>query len=152
MNDYTQNKLITISEVQSYINGIEFQKNRILNQSLQGADVSPTHDADFYMVILRRLYRIIEQHSETNSAVANLKGKFQHLYKKIKIRDHFEHEVNHKTFPQITPGITVVGGLVVNDTNPHIISGDQQWLLIDDHNSVIDLANQFVILIGQDKT
>ncbi|MFZ1292436.1 MAG: hypothetical protein WAR79_20255 [Melioribacteraceae bacterium] len=152
MTDEERQTHLLISEVESGINALEFQKKRMLNyELLLNENVSPTHDADFYMVVLRRLFRIIEKYAKNDSSVANLKGKFQHLYEKIKIRDHFEHEVNYENFQQISPGIIVVCGLVNNQTNPHIVSGDKQWLLFDDHKSIIDLMNQFLRLINMKK-
>lgn len=137
-----------VAEVESMIRSLEFQKERILNQEVLNQNVKPTHDADFYMVILRRLFRTIEKKAKIDSSIANLKGKFQHLYEKIKIRDHFEHEVDYENIPHASPGIIVIGGLVINKTNPHIISGDKKWLLIDDHESMIDLMNQFLQIIN----
>jgi hypothetical protein len=53
--------------------------------------IDPLHDADFYFILLRRLYRIVEEEAKINSRVANLKGQYRDLYPKIHIRDHVEH-------------------------------------------------------------
>ena len=82
-------KMRFVSDVQSEVVALDFQRDRVLSggSSALPAGVCPTLDADFYMVLLRRLFRRIEavQH---DSRVANLKGKFPDLHRKIKIRDH----------------------------------------------------------------
>lgn len=132
-----------VSEIQSEIVSLDFQRDRIMQpQNSQRTMVKPTHDADFYMVLLRRLYRRIEE-AQHDSRVANLKGKFSGLHKKIKIRDHFEHEVDLDNFPQYAPGIVIVGGLVINGDQSHIVSGDRKWFLFADHDQFKKLLADF---------
>lgn len=134
------------SEIQSEIVSLDFQCDRILqSSSIQNNGVKPTHDADFYMILLRRLYRRMED-AQHDSRVANLKGKFDGLHKKIKIRDHFEHEVDFDNFPQYSPGIFIVGGLVINGDQSHIVSGDKKWFLFADHDQFKTLLSDFVKL------
>ena len=112
-------KMRFASEMESEIRGLDFQRNRIFEFSHNnGPEIpKPTHDADFYMVLLRRLYRCIEK-EQHDSRVGNLKGKFNGIHKKIKIRDHYEHEINYKTFSHATSGIMIVGSVVINETDP----------------------------------
>ncbi|PJC30798.1 hypothetical protein CO051_04915 [Candidatus Roizmanbacteria bacterium CG_4_9_14_0_2_um_filter_39_13] len=136
-----------VFEIESKIRGLDFQRKRIFEffPNNDPESPKPTHDADFYMVLLRRLYRRIEN-EQYDSRVGNLKGRFSGLHKKIKIRDHYEHDINYKTFPHITPGIMIVCGVVINKTNPHIISGDKKWLLNEDHEKFKNLLSEFVKL------
>lgn len=140
-------KIRFMSGIESEIKGLDLQHKRIFEFSPNNDPDSPkpTHDADFYMVLLRRLYRQIED-EQHDSRVGNLKGKFEGIHKKIKIRDHFEHEIDYETFPHITPGVMVVGGLVINETNPHIVSGNQTWLLNEDHKKFKNLMLEFANL------
>jgi hypothetical protein len=143
------------SEIQSEIVSLDFQRDRIMqSSSMQHNGLKPTHDADFYMVLLRRLYRRIEE-AQHDSRVANLKGKFSGLHKKIKIRDHFEHEVDLDNFPQYAPGIVIVGGLVINGDQSHIVSGDRKWFLIADHDQfkklLADFANFYPFAVKVEK-
>ena len=152
MEKEQREKMRFSSGIESKIRRLDFQRERILKSSPENEAFSTPgagHDADFYMVLLRRLYRWIEAAAKHDSRVANLKGKSSALCEKIKIRDHFEHfepEADYEKIPQITPGIIVVGGVVTNDTNPHIISGDQKWLLNEDHEEFKNLLGRFVEL------
>ncbi|AKM83921.1 TPA: hypothetical protein DCZ46_01145 [Candidatus Campbellbacteria bacterium] len=140
-------KIRFMSEIKSEIRDLDFQRNRIF-EPFPNNDPKrprPTHDADFYMVLLRRLYRRIEN-EQHDSRVGNLKGKFNGIHKKIKIRDHYEHNINYETFPQTTPGIIMIGCVVINETNPHIVSGNQQWLLKEDHEKFKKLLLEFAEL------
>ncbi len=131
------------SEIQSETACLDFQRDRIIQSpSINHNGIKPTHDADFYMVLLRRLYRRIED-AQHDSRVANLKGKFKDLHKKIKIRDHFEHEIDLDNFPQYSQGIFVVGGLVINGDQSHIVSGDKEWFLFADHDQFKNLLTDF---------
>ena len=134
-------------KIRSEIRDLDFQRERILKvfQNNDSEKPGPTHDADFYMILLRRLYRRIEN-EQHDARVGNLKGKFNGIHKKIKIRDHYEHNINYKAFPQITPGITIIGGVVINETNSHIVSGNQKWLLNEDHKKFTDLLLEFAKL------
>lgn len=140
-------KMRFVFEIESEIRDLDFQRKRIFEflPDNNSARPKPTHDADFYMVLLRRLYRRIERERH-DSRVGNLKGKFKGIHKKIKIRDDYEHDINYETFPQITPGIMIVGGVVMNKTNAHIVSGNQKWLLNEDHENFKKLLSEFAEL------
>jgi len=136
------------SDITNELNRLDFQRSRIISyQNKTEFDPSKpnmiNHDADFYMVLLRRLYRQIEKTSRHDPKVANLKGKYKHLYKKIKIRDHFEHDFDINDLPYYSPSIKIMCGVVINETNPHITSGDQIWTLNDDHNSFKSLVEKY---------
>lgn len=136
-----------MAEIESEISSLDFQRDRILQLDPRQLPhgVSPVHDADFYMVLLRRLYRRIED-AQRDSRVANLKGKYSDLCKKIKIRDHFEHGVDINTFPQTTPGMMIITSLVHNGNDSHIISGDKKWLLTEDHERFKTMLSEFIEL------
>ena len=89
MDKERRDKMDFASDIESEIRGLDFQRERILEFSPDNETNSPkpTHDADFYMVLLRRLYRRIEAAAKHDSKVANLKGKSSELCEKIKIRD-----------------------------------------------------------------
>ena len=140
-------KMRFVSEIESEIRDLDFQHKRIFEFSPNNDPErpKPTHDADFYMVLLRRLYRRIEN-EQHDSRVGNLKGKLHGIHEKIKIRDHYEHDINYETFPHITPGIMIVGGVVINGANSYIVSGNQKWLLNEDHEKFKNLLSEFAKL------
>ena len=140
-------KMRFTSKIESETRNLDFQRKRILEPfDINNPErPSPGHDADFYMILLRRLYRRIEN-EQHDSRVANLKGKFKGIHKKIMIRNDYEHGVDLETFPHAAPGIIIITGLVINDTNPHIISGNQQWLLNEDHEKFKKLLSEFAKL------
>ncbi|MCK9345310.1 MAG: hypothetical protein M0P64_04335 [Candidatus Pacebacteria bacterium] len=136
-------KMRLISEIESEIGRLNIQHRRIFESTQNDAGgPTSTHEADFYMVLLRRLYRRIEA-NQHDSRVANLKGRFSGVHKKIKMRDDFEHDINYETFPHVVPGIIVIGGVVINGDSSHILSGDQQWFLKEDHDNFINLMREF---------
>ncbi len=152
-------KLLFEHDIQSKINGLNFQRERIYNtphKELWERKVSPVHDVDFYLIILRRLYRYIEKISSSDSRVANLKGKNKDLFTKIRIRDHFEHGVNleelsptlisnlpHGTI-SAPPGSSVK--ITTSLMNNVIVSENFQWDLNIDHDSFIKIIEEFTSL------
>ncbi len=64
-----QNKMEFLSGIDNCIKEIELKRSRIYALSKNSA----MHDAGYYMILLRRLYRKIEEITEYNSRVANLK-------------------------------------------------------------------------------
>jgi len=143
-----QDKELFASEINNFIKAIDIQRERIFDDAKQTRKmpdgVRPNHDADYYMVLLRRGYRKIEEIAKVDSRVANLKGKYLGLYKKIKIRDHFEHGVNFDNFPEYSLGIKIACGVVINEKQSHIVSGDQQWFLNDDHEAMRKLSDELI--------
>jgi|GEM_PF-2615561 len=141
-------KELIISKIELGIKGLEFQKGRILRgEAYPPSLVSPVHDSDFYMVILRRLYRTLEKQAKINSSVANLKGKYQHLYKQIKLRDHYEHDIDMANFPTTPQVFKIITSVVITKNAPKIISGDKEWNLNKEHEEFILLMNQFLQII-----
>jgi len=136
------------SNIKNELNRLDFQRSRILsyNAWMDPSIPNVNHDADFYMVLLRRLFRNIEKTSRYDSRIANLKGRFERLYKKIKIRDHFEHDIDIKDIPEYSKNIKIMCSVVLNNTNPHIVSGDQIWTLNEDHDSFKTLVEQYIKL------
>lgn len=133
----------TVSEFRSLLDRLNFQRQRILEPfDPDGFMSKANHDADFYMVILRRIYRIIESLAISDSRVANLKGKHSGLFCKIKIRDHFEHEIDYEKLPFISPGVKVSCCVIINKSSAKIISGDKEWHLNNDHNQFIKVVEE----------
>lgn len=79
-NDFAEKELF-VSDVSSLIAGLELQRKRIFNlpQIKQSFLISPIHDVDFYVIILRRIFRKIEDVAKEDSRVANLKGKIKNF-------------------------------------------------------------------------
>jgi len=143
-------------DIKSKLNSLEFQRERILNTSheeFRKKKVSPIHDVDFYVILLRRLFRQLEDVATYDSRIANLKGKNTSLIKKIKIRDDFEHGVDLENMQSIDiaslpsgtisapPGTNIK--ITTSLMNNHIVSGDLKWDLEDDHIAFIKLMNDF---------
>lgn len=153
---YNRDKMLFQHKIESKLNSLEFQRERIFNTShkeLFKKKVSPIHDVDFYVILLRRLFRQLEDVATYDSRVANLKGKNTVLVKKIKIRDGFEHVVDLENM-QLTdvanlPSETISAPLGTDIKistslmNNHIVSGDLMWDLGDDHIAFIKLMNDF---------
>ena len=146
-------------EVESKLNSLEFQRKRILNtphKELWEKKISPVHDVDFYVILLRRLFRQIESTATYDSRVANLKGKNIDLVKKIKIRDDFEHGIDLENLLPVDvanlPAGTISAPLGANIKiatslmNDEIVSGALKWSLNKDHQSFVQLMVEFVKL------
>lgn len=156
---YDREKILFEHDMQSKVNGLNFQRERIFNiphKELWEKKVSPIHDVDFYVILLRRLYRKIEDVSKHDSRVANLKGKHKELFNKVKIRDHFEHGVDIDDFFP-TPIFSLPKGIIsapegtsikisTSLMNNVIVSGEFMWDLNTDHESFILVTKDFVDL------
>ena len=72
-------------DIENKIKGLELQKQRISTHvsSVGTPTASPVHDVDFYTILLRRLYRELEEVARYDSRVANLIGKNKILLKKM---------------------------------------------------------------------
>jgi len=144
-----------LSRIESELNRLEFQHSRIFENS---TSISPMHDADFYIVLLRRLYRQLEKVAGYDSRVANLNGEYRDLVVKIKIRDHFEHEIDleklqstdvtgfpefkNYVFPAIA-NVKIVTSVFINKDSAFIMSGNFKWDLYKDHKMFINLIKKF---------
>ena len=128
-------------EMVSQISRLEYQKDRIFkelkNQSYNPEFILAIHEADYYMVLLRRIYREIEKLTRHDSEVANFKGRNINLVKKIKIRDHFEHGVD---FSKINGSFKIVTSIMDNK----IVSGNFVWNLQEDHQKFIEMINDML--------
>lgn len=155
-------RILFVYDINSELRGLEFQKSRIFNQAdSREAGISPVHDADFYVILLRRLYRRIEKSASCDSRVANLKGQYNTLVGKVKIRDHFEHGVDLDKMPiadlsdipaiknsiasQIA-NIKIVTSVFINKNSAKIVSGSFQWDLYKDHNAFNKMVQEFSVL------
>lgn len=160
MDEFFEKRLFS-SEIESELNGLEFQKNRIIKSKSSEQMVSPVHDADFYVIILRRIYRRIENLATRDSRVANLKGKYRILAEKIKIRDHFEHGIDYgklpptdvSDIPEISlsiaseiANIKIGTSVFINKNSARIISGSFKWDLQKDHELFGKMIEEFVRL------
>ncbi|OGJ01520.1 hypothetical protein A3G98_00270 [Candidatus Nomurabacteria bacterium RIFCSPLOWO2_12_FULL_37_8] len=153
---YDRDKMLFQHEMESKLNSLKFQRERILNtphKELWEKKISPIHDVDFYVILLRRLFRQIESEATYDSRVANLKGKNIDLVKKIKIRDDFEHGIDLENMSPVDvanlPSGTIsapVGANIKIATslmNDEIVSGDLKWSLNKDHQLFIQLIIEF---------
>ena len=140
-------KMMFLSEIEHEIERLDFQRDRIFKHTVS-SKLGPNHDADFYMILLRRLYRRIEKVAKYDLNVKILKKRYSNLYKKIKIRDHFEHrdEFGNRKVKQYSQGIKVNCGIVINNTNSCIISGKSKWFLSIDHDKFKEILKKFVML------
>ena len=138
--------------IKYHIDGLELQRSRIYHPSSKDQN----HDSDYYMILIRRVYREIENAASMDSRIANLKGKYKDLLAKIKIRDHFEHNVETKIPLGIEKAISLgladadsIGKIYVktcvvqkNDSFS-IVSGNIEWDLSKDHPTFIEAAEKF---------
>jgi hypothetical protein len=142
-------------EIKNHIDGLELQRSRIYASS----DISAVHDAGYYMILLRRIYREIEKMAEHDSRVANLKGKYRNLYPKIKIRDDFEHtvkkmaQIDRKTLIELgitckesSGNIFIQTSVCKNADSILIISGDNLWDMSCDHQAFLNMVAEYVKL------
>ena len=109
-----QEKMKFLMEMEeARVDGLELQCLRIYASS----SISNVHDEGFYFILLRRIYREIENRV-SDSRVANFKGQHKEFFKKLKIRDHFEHNVKPQSqleFARLSElGISCEPGASVN--------------------------------------
>jgi len=139
-------------EIETEIKSLEFQRERIFSKIfLQAKErISPVHDVDFYLIILRRLYRQLEDIAATDSRVANLKGLNKDLLKRIKIRDHFEHGINFENLSPVGtrefPGVKIGSNVKISTSllGRLIVSGDLYWDLDKDHIEFVRVINEMI--------
>jgi len=128
---------------------INFQKERILNAFKRRYKQQWIlhHDADLYFIIIRRLYRQIEDDSKTISKVANLKGKYKDLFKKIKIRDSYEH---NEDLNLPSSNFKIVNSVMINQASGKItmkvLSGIYEWDLTVDHEQFLKAFSEYIRL------
>lgn len=150
---HDQEKMQFLMEIKNCIDGIELQRSRIC------AFQTAVHDAGYYMILVRRLYRKIEEKASCDSRVANFKGKHKGLCSKIKMRDDFEHDVinNLQLDKETLVGLGIISkessGNIQIHTSVHknrgsitIISGNIQWDMKQDHQAFLKMIEGFVNL------
>ncbi len=142
-------------EIRSKLCSLELQRQRIYSsqQIAVSAGASPVHDVDFYSVLLRRILREIEEAARYDSRVANLKGKNSALFKKIKLRDHFEHGLDQENVKPTLISDLPKGTIFSPDSesikistsllNDQITSSGLTWHLKSDHQKFIEVAQDF---------
>lgn len=148
-----QDKILFQSDIQTQLGDLELQRERIFSPLPTKLRASPVHDVDFYVIILRRLFRQLEEIARKDSRIANLKGQYRDLAQKIKIRDHFEHKVDGETIQPIDvsslpPGtISAPAGANIRISTSlmgrDIISGNLTWNLDGDHMAFVELITKF---------
>lgn len=146
-------KMKFLMKIKNFIHGLELQRSRIYES------LSIVHDAGYYMILLRRLYREIEEIAKCDSRIANLKGKNKDLYKKIKMRDDFEHGVEKDA--QLDKEILIDLGIISKNfsgniriqTSVHrkgdsisLISGNILWDMLRDHQIFLKMVKEFANL------
>lgn len=154
---FDREQLMFNSQMETALGSLEFQKQRIFQVpsiAIHSLHVSPVHDVDFYLILLRRLYRQLEKISKYDSRVANLKGKNSALTAKIKIRDHFEHGLDLQQLPVSStkglPGVSSDSGLkiatsvFINQKDAFIVSGSFRWDLHKDHEQFIKIMGEMI--------
>lgn len=156
INDYQDPlKMEFLMSVKAEMEGLEIQRTRIsdiLSKYL-------VHDAGYYMIILRRIYREIEKKSAQDSRVANLKGKYKNLCKKIKMRDHFEHKAksNAQADKQLLTRLGIINkevsgnirihcSVIKNSDSIFIVSEDLEWDMAKDHQTFIQMVDGYINL------
>ena len=93
---FNKEKLLFERDIQSKINGLNFQRERIFNitrKELWEKKVSLVHDVDFYVIIFNRLCRELIS-KKYDSRVTDFIFKNKYLLDKIKIRHDFEHPIS----------------------------------------------------------
>lgn len=150
-----QEKMKFLIKIKNSIDGLELQRSRICASS----GISAVHDAGYYMILLRRLYREIEEIAKCDSRIANLKGKNKGLYQKIKMRDDFEHGVEEEV--QLDKEILIDLGIISKESSGNIriqasvhrkgdsisiISGNILWDMSQDHQTFLKMVTEFVSL------
>lgn len=142
-------KQIAKRELEDSVRRLNFQRERVLNAIRRNYK---QHwilglDSDFYFVLIRRLFRQIEEESKTSSRVANLKGKYKDLFKKVKIRDSFEHDEDLNLKDSL---IKVSRSLIIlkqnNELSVKIQSGIHKWDLTVDHDLFIKAIREYALL------
>jgi hypothetical protein len=150
---YDQNKVEFILKMKNITNSLELQRSRIYDAS----NLNILHDVGYYMTLLRRAYREIQQSMKFDSRVAYLNGLNKELFKKIKMRDDFEHgvekddQVDRETLIQLGIVSKESSGTIrirtsVFTTRGHvlIISGKIIWNMSLDHQSFLKIFQEFI--------
>jgi hypothetical protein len=150
-----QGKMKFLMKIKNSIDGLELQRSRICASS----GISAVHDAGYYMILLRRLYREIEEIAKCDSRIANLKGKNKGICQKIKMRDDFEHGVEKDV--QLDKEILIDLGISSKESSGNvriqtsvykkgdsisIISGNILWDMSQDHQIFLKMVTEFVSL------
>lgn len=156
-----------IERLNSIILGLKVQKTRIQNNPkmilIDNVPITSTHDADFYTIILRRVYRKIDKLAKELPEINKIHSENSEFFEKIRIRDHFdkmessnwedvekigESNVDHlKTFQNaIFPAIAKVIILPMVIENK-IISGPYEWDLEIDHTKLLKITNDVIAIL-----
>lgn len=131
----------TIREIEDKIVRLNFQRDRVFNAIRRNYKRSwiSGHDIDFYFILLRRLFRKIDEDGETNSEIEELKEENEELFEKIRIRDSYEHD---RDFNPEDSVIKISKSLIINTINGTLSikaqSGIHRWNLTEDHNDFIE--------------
>jgi len=144
-------KMTFLCEIENDLGGLELQRSRVYENR------HAVHDAGYYMILLRRLYRKIEDAAKRSSHVANFKGKFIKLFLKIKIRDDFEHGVKKDSLidkkilidygivsENSSGDIRIQTSVLRRDDSICIVSDDKYWDLGNDHQSFCKIIEEFI--------
>ncbi len=153
-----------MSQLEELIKRIKFQHDRITKEykefmkRLEKKDYDTGssimgHDADYYFILARRTYRLLELLTQVDGKIANLKGKNKALLAKLKIRDFSEHWEGWDRFPTINSGsiIKVSMEFKLNKDEIVLTSGNLEWNFIQEHARLIEILNEVLELIKQNK-
>lgn len=154
---YNKEKILFEHGIQSKINGLNFQRERIFNVSHKEffkKGISPMHDVDFYVIILNRLGRELSTR-KYNPKIRDIITKNENFLNKIKIRHDFEHPTEDKmVFTEVSNlpagAISAPSGfkmiIYTSLVDNVIVSGDWRWDLHKDHELFISIIKEFMEL------
>lgn len=154
-----------IDEVEDLLARINLQQQKIVEQNTtilknlenklpnRGMNLM-SHEADYYFVLSRRAYRIMELLQQRESSVANLKGKNSNLLSKLAIRDLSEHWEGWDKFPPMSPNSSIKGknNFTINKDSLVFQSGSLEWDFYKDHTSFIQVLNDVLEIVKQSTT
>ena len=145
-------------ELEGLVARLSIQRRRLLTAAKKEGRRSSTsythHDMDYYLILARRLYRLVQNLAKEDSKTANIKGKkeYRNLYKKLKMRDHSEHPPrDFSKFPSITLGspIKAIHSIAVSNGKVVIFSGDQTWDMDEDDTRLVGLVREVITKLSE---
>jgi hypothetical protein len=156
-----------IIRLKSLLARLEAQRARIRNNpsadNVGGTHITASHDADFYTILLRRVYRKINKLGEEITNIKNIRDENKSFLEKIWIRDHFDHveadnwevikelgpsKVGHleaykNSIVPMIANVTIVASVIEDK----IISGPYEWDLEKDHAQLNKIVEDTVLIL-----
>ena len=94
----------SLKELDTLFERADFQKERIFNagsQRIKNNTILAIHDIDFYLMLLRRIYRTISKLSEAYDSINAISKEHTAFFNKIYLRDHFDKGINFDKLPNV---------------------------------------------------